>query len=360
MSEQLYANNATTTISTGLNTSVTLITVASGTGALFPSPTAGQFFVATLVDAATGLFNEIVYVTARTGDAMTVIRAQEGTLPRNWLVGDTFANFWTAGSTTGFFQGQTYAGDPNGHVAGNAGGAGGTQGVVPSTVWDTVNGALWFCTTTGSPTTAVWQRSSVSGIQYYCGTSTGTANAQVVTAPGGLGTVVAGTAIAFLAGLNNTGAATLTIGTLGTFGVYKEGPLGPTALTGGEIVSGNIVTAIYDGTRFQITSTSASSSATSVGFYVTSAMGGQTLVPGKYLIDTSGGAFTMLIGGSPVTGQAYTFVDIANNWATNIFSLDGNGQVIGSALLTVSPFNCNITGLEFTIEFNGSYWNLVR
>ncbi len=156
MSQLLYANNASTTLSSGLNSSATSITVASGAGSEFPNPSAGQFFIATLVDAATGLYNEIVYVTARSGDTMTVVRAQEGTVARSWLVGDTFANFWTAGSTNTFFQGQTYAGNPNGHVAGNAGTAGGAQGIVPDILWDSTNNVIWACTTSGPATTAVW------------------------------------------------------------------------------------------------------------------------------------------------------------------------------------------------------------
>jgi hypothetical protein len=47
--------------------------------------------------STTGVPNEIVKVTARTGDTMTVVRAQEGTTAQAWQVGDTFANYPTAG-----------------------------------------------------------------------------------------------------------------------------------------------------------------------------------------------------------------------------------------------------------------------
>jgi hypothetical protein len=50
---------------------------------------------------------------------------------------------------------QTYAGNPNGFVAGIAG----TVGLsVPSLVWDTTDAVLWACTTTGNAAVAVWTR----------------------------------------------------------------------------------------------------------------------------------------------------------------------------------------------------------
>ncbi|MEX3914900.1 hypothetical protein AB4Y43_01450 [Paraburkholderia sp. BR10872] len=52
----------------------------------------------TFVDAATGLNNEIVYVTGRSGDTITsMVRAQEGTTAKSWLAGDLANNFYTQG-----------------------------------------------------------------------------------------------------------------------------------------------------------------------------------------------------------------------------------------------------------------------
>lgn len=104
----LAANNAGTTLASSLTTSSTVMTVAAGTGAQFPSPNAalGQYFAMTLVPAAssTGLPNEIVYVTARSGDTMTILRGQEGTTPLTWSVGDTAQNLWTAGQALSLVQ----------------------------------------------------------------------------------------------------------------------------------------------------------------------------------------------------------------------------------------------------------------
>ncbi|WP_226852646.1 hypothetical protein [Enterobacter asburiae] len=95
----LAANNAQTVLAAGISASATTMTVNSGTGALFPSPSAGvSFFKLTLVDAATGQLTEIVHVTARTGDTMTIDRGQEGTTARAWSANDIAVNMMTAGT----------------------------------------------------------------------------------------------------------------------------------------------------------------------------------------------------------------------------------------------------------------------
>jgi len=95
---ELFANNATTTLGSAAGSGATTMTVATGTGNQFPSPAAGQYFSATLwaAGSTTGEPNEIVHVTSRTGDTMTVERGQEGTTAQAWSVGDTFANYPTA------------------------------------------------------------------------------------------------------------------------------------------------------------------------------------------------------------------------------------------------------------------------
>lgn len=83
-----WTNNATTTIASGISNSDTTITVAGGTGALFPTLGAGDRFYATLNDSSNNI--EIVEVTARSGDVMTVVRGQDGTTALSWIGGDKF------------------------------------------------------------------------------------------------------------------------------------------------------------------------------------------------------------------------------------------------------------------------------
>lgn len=82
----LYTNNATTTLSAGITSGQTTLTVAAASGALFPSLSAPDIFYATLVDPSNNV--EIVKVTARSTDTFTIVRAQEGTTARAYSSGD--------------------------------------------------------------------------------------------------------------------------------------------------------------------------------------------------------------------------------------------------------------------------------
>ncbi len=79
-------NNATALLAGSIGESETELAVASGKGALFPTITeAGEWFPLTVI-AADGSY-EIMRVTARTGDVLTVTRAQEGTAARPFDAG---------------------------------------------------------------------------------------------------------------------------------------------------------------------------------------------------------------------------------------------------------------------------------
>lgn len=102
MADLLFANNASALIAAPINTAVTAVTVSNASA--FPNPGANQYFIATFVDAATGLLNEIVHVTAVSGSVFTIVRAQEGTTAKSWNVGDVCAAFWTAGCAQAMLQ----------------------------------------------------------------------------------------------------------------------------------------------------------------------------------------------------------------------------------------------------------------
>lgn len=160
-----WANNASSTLAAGISNSATSLTLVTGTGAKFPQIGSGQYFKLTLNDAATGLVYEIMHCTAISGDTLTVVRGQEGTSAVAWLEGDLAANIVTAGTLSALVQSgnsvnsgigatefSTYAGNPNGNVAGAAG----SSTTFPSLCWDTTDSILWACTTTGTSSTAVW------------------------------------------------------------------------------------------------------------------------------------------------------------------------------------------------------------
>jgi hypothetical protein len=90
----LYTNNATSTLASAITNSATSLAVATGTGTRFPAPSGGDFFYATLVSGNTV---EIVKVTARATDTLTVTRAQEGTTAAAFNAGATVELRITAG-----------------------------------------------------------------------------------------------------------------------------------------------------------------------------------------------------------------------------------------------------------------------
>ena len=81
-------NNAFGTLSAGINSSVTTIALDAGQGAKFPTLTGSDFFFATIIDTSNNL--EIVKVTARSNDSMTVVRGHDNTTARSFSTGDRF------------------------------------------------------------------------------------------------------------------------------------------------------------------------------------------------------------------------------------------------------------------------------
>lgn len=94
----ILKNNAVSTITTTISASDVGIAVATGTGSLFPTLGAGDYFYATLVSS--GGTYEVVKVTARVGDTMTIARAQEGTTAQSFASGSRIEVRVTAASIT--------------------------------------------------------------------------------------------------------------------------------------------------------------------------------------------------------------------------------------------------------------------
>jgi len=82
------ANNAYGTLNAGITNSDTTIVLNAGEGARFPSLSAGDYFFATLIDTTNNL--EIVKVTARSTDTMTIVRGEDGTSARAFNANSRF------------------------------------------------------------------------------------------------------------------------------------------------------------------------------------------------------------------------------------------------------------------------------
>jgi hypothetical protein len=90
---------------------------------------------------------------------------------------------------------------------------------------------------------------------YTAGTSTGSANAQVIATPTPSGFTLTGKpTIIFVAGYTNTGATQLNVSSTGLTNLYKPSQNGAVALTGGEVAAGTLIVATYDGTQFELVS----------------------------------------------------------------------------------------------------------
>lgn len=194
----LTSNNAQTTLAGSITNIATTANLSPGSGAEFPSPSAGQIFVGTFNDAATGLLFEIVHVTSISVDTITMVRAQEGTTALSWNAGDIFGNFFTSGTFSSLAQTYQLQQQATNYAA-----------------------------------------------------DTGAANAYVVTLSPALTAYVNGMPVRFKAANANTGASTININGVGAVNLTT---VGGGTLASGKIQAGYIVECVYDGTEFQITS----------------------------------------------------------------------------------------------------------
>ena len=95
-------NNAVGYLATAISASDVGVVLQSGNGASFPSLAATDYFYATL--ESTGGTMEVVKATARSGDSLTLVRAQEGTTAQSFAAGSRFELRVTAQSVTDFLQ----------------------------------------------------------------------------------------------------------------------------------------------------------------------------------------------------------------------------------------------------------------
>jgi hypothetical protein len=93
-----WSNNASGALASSISTASTTIVLAAGQGVEFPTPGGGNYFYATLTDTSNNL--EVVKVTARVVDTLTVVRGQDGTAARSYAAGDLLELRPTAAALT--------------------------------------------------------------------------------------------------------------------------------------------------------------------------------------------------------------------------------------------------------------------
>jgi len=286
----LFTNNASAAIASTISSSATSITVASGQGAEFPVLSGSDNFTATLVDTSNNI--EIVQVTARSGDTMTVVRAQEGTTARGYAAGSLLELRITASVLNNFAQisgAQTLTGVKTftstivGSISGNAAtattAAACSGNAATATLATNANGLLntnWSASLT--PTTNTFTGAIAS--------TTLTVSATSVTVR--LGSVISGTGVTastqILNQLTSTGTAVAspTYSSGGAIGAYSFVVSSATSIVVGQLISGTglasntLVTAI-NGTTITLSNAFTVQAAGTYNFYSTGGVGTYTV-----------------------------------------------------------------------------------
>ena len=173
---------------------------------------------------------------------------------------------------------------------------------------------------------------------YLGGTSTGTANAQVVavTTPPGY-TLSLGDAVTFKAGFSNTGQTTLQVGSTGVLVVDRKTNMGDQFLVGGEIVAGNFVQVRYDGVDFQIVN----GNVDIIGQLMD--WSGATAPAGWLFAD--GSCAARQIGTPPATDPLFTLIGI---------TYDPTGTTCDTAHFALPDFRGRVTAYQDTMGINGA------
>jgi len=92
-------NNAISYLAANITAASTSVTLIPGDGVKFPTLGVGDWFPATLIKPSGAI--EVVRVTARSTDVLTVTRAQEGTAAQSFSTGDRIELRLTAGAAQG-------------------------------------------------------------------------------------------------------------------------------------------------------------------------------------------------------------------------------------------------------------------
>lgn len=97
----LFANDAVASLAAAVLTTDTELSLATGAGGVFPSPASGDYFNAIIYNATQF---EYVKCTARAGDVLTVLRAQENTAALAFAASDKVELRLTAATMEGLAQ----------------------------------------------------------------------------------------------------------------------------------------------------------------------------------------------------------------------------------------------------------------
>lgn len=341
-------NNASAPLAASINTSSTSITVTTSYGALFPSLGAGEYFYATLTNSSNLI--EIVKVTARSGDTLTAVRAQEGTTALSWAAADKIELRITAATLANFSQldaGNTFTGNNT------FSGTGTFSGANNFSATNTFSGTSNFSGAVALPAAPTFGGGVLGALYGGTGVSTAAAFAAV------LGNLLFPVGSIYTNASSATNPATLLgFGTWTAFGAGKI-PLGngvTDTVTVGSTINAVVTGSISSGTTLTVTAVTSGALAVgsfitgtgvTVGTYIT-ALGTGTGGVGTYTVSTSQTVASTTISGQPVgnlaVGYKYTIVSIGTtdftafgasaNTIGVVFTATGTGTGTGTASKT--------------------------
>ncbi len=133
-----FANNATAKLASAITSAAVTLNVVTGQGSVFPTPSGGAVFRASLKSSTA---EEIVEVTARSSDSFTILRAKEGTTAVAFAAGDTLNLFLTKEVMEAAFQRGEI--DTDGTLAANSDTKIASQKAVNTKIASTVTGLSW-------------------------------------------------------------------------------------------------------------------------------------------------------------------------------------------------------------------------
>jgi len=155
-------------------------------------------------------------------------------------------------------------------------------------------------------------------------TSVSGTNAITAVAAIGMTAYAEGQTFTFVADGDNTGAATLNINSIGAKAITKNGA---TALSAGDIVSGAAIQVVYDGTQFQLVSSSLtvrSFSAGTTGLTPSTGTTGDVTLAGTLNVANGGTGSTSLTANNVLLGNGTSAVQaVAPSTSGNILTSNG-------------------------------------
>jgi hypothetical protein len=178
---QLFTNRASAKLAASVAPSDTSLTLQSGQGAAFPALSGADFFIGT-IQSVDGSAIEIVEVTARSSDMLTIVRAQEGTSAGTFAIGDTFEVRITAGTLENFIQSDVI--DTDGALAANSDALVASQKATKSYVDNNAAGVAWKTAVRARTTAALAANTYSNGSSGVGATLTGNSNGALAAQDG--------------------------------------------------------------------------------------------------------------------------------------------------------------------------------